>query len=99
MIQKIVDEQASKFRSFQIGQIVPSFLGSPFAGTLVANGGAVSRTLYADLFNLIGTQFGAGDGSTTFNLPNIPENFALLSAGTNIASIGQTLLEKLNHIP
>lgn len=39
-------------------------------GYLYANGQAVSRTVYARLFALYGTTFGAGDGSTTFNLPD-----------------------------
>ena len=39
-------------------------------GWLLANGNAVSRTKYAKLYSLITTNFGAGDGSTTFNLPN-----------------------------
>ena len=47
------------------------FPGSaPPAGWLIRNGAAVSRTVYPDLFAAIGTTFGAGDGSTTFNLPN-----------------------------
>lgn len=41
----------------------------PF-GYMWCNGSAVSRTVYADLFNAIGTAFGSGDGSTTFNLPD-----------------------------
>ena len=40
-------------------------------GYLRADGSAVSRTSYADLFALIGTTYGSGDGSTTFNLPNL----------------------------
>lgn len=40
------------------------------AGWLLCDGSAVSRTTYADLFAEIGTTYGAGDGSTTFNLPN-----------------------------
>lgn len=40
-------------------------------GYLKANGAAVSRTTYAALFAAIGTTFGAGDGSTTFNLPDL----------------------------
>jgi microcystin-dependent protein len=40
-------------------------------GWLIANGSAVSRTTYAKLFAAIGTQYGAGDGSTTFNLPSL----------------------------
>ena len=42
---------------------------SPPAGFLLCNGRAVSRTTYAALFAVIGTSFGSGDGSTTFNLP------------------------------
>lgn len=40
------------------------------AGWLMRDGSAVSRTTYAALFAAIGTKFGAGDGSTTFNLPD-----------------------------
>lgn len=40
------------------------------SGWLLAYGQAVSRTTYADLFNAIGTTYGTGDGSTTFNLPD-----------------------------
>ena len=44
-------------------------------GWLKANGAAVSRTTYAALFAAIGTTFGAGDGSTTFNLPDLRGEF------------------------
>lgn len=44
-------------------------------GWLKANGAAVSRTTYADLFAAIGTVFGTGDGSTTFNLPDLRGEF------------------------
>jgi phage-related tail fiber protein len=44
-------------------------------GYLKANGAAVSRTTYATLFAAIGTTFGAGDGSTTFNLPDVRGEF------------------------
>lgn len=47
----------------------------PPAGWLKANGAAVSRTVYADLFAAIGTHFGAGNGSTTFNLPDLRGEF------------------------
>lgn len=43
---------------------------TPPSGWLERDGAAVSRTTYADLFAVIGTTFGAGDGSTTFNLPD-----------------------------
>mgnify|MGYP000963741395 FL=1 len=46
------------------------------AGWLKANGAAVSRTAYAKLFAAIGTRYGAGDGYSTFNLPDLRGEFA-----------------------
>lgn len=49
----------------------------PYAGTTVpngwlsCNGGATSRTAFSDLFGAIGTSYGAGDGTTTFNVPDL----------------------------
>lgn len=48
---------------------------TPPTGWLKANGAAVSRTTYAALFAAIGTTFGAGDGATTFNLPDLRAEF------------------------
>ena len=45
------------------------------SGYLKCNGAAVSRTTYADLFAEIGTAFGAGDGSSTFNVPDLRGEF------------------------
>lgn len=45
---------------------------APF-GWLLCQGQAISRTDYSDLFNIIGTDFGTGDGSTTFNIPDLRE--------------------------
>lgn len=47
------------------------------AGWLFCTGAAVSRTTYADLFTAIGTTYGVGDGSTTFNLPDLRGRFPL----------------------
>jgi microcystin-dependent protein len=44
--------------------------GTAPSGWLLCAGAAVSRTTYATLFAVIGTTFGVGDGSTTFNVPN-----------------------------
>lgn len=51
------------------------------SGWLLCNGAAVSRTTYADLFGVISTTFGTGDGSTTFNLPDLRDRFPV-GAGT-----------------
>lgn len=58
-------------------QTVPAGIIEPFAGTIVptgyllCDGSAVSRSTYATLFDVIGTTFGSGDGSTTFNVPDL----------------------------
>ena len=60
-----------------IGSIVPYGSTNAPVNWLVCDGRAVSRTTYADLFNIIGTSFGSGDGSTTFNLPNLKGRVAV----------------------
>lgn len=50
---------------------------SPNSSWLICDGSAISRTTYAALFALIGTTYGAGNGSTTFNLPNMSGKFPL----------------------
>lgn len=52
------------------GTIMHTAASAAPAGWLLANGAAVSRTTYATLFAAIGTAYGSGDGSTTFNLPD-----------------------------
>jgi len=55
------------------GLIVPWSSTSVPSGFLECNGAAVSRTTYAALFAIIGTTYGSGDGSTTFNVPDLQE--------------------------
>jgi microcystin-dependent protein len=50
-------------------------------GYLLCNGTAVSRTVYADLFAVIGTTFGGGNGSSTFNLPNYTNRMPVGAGG------------------
>lgn len=57
------------------GTVIHVAKNSAPTGFLKANGAAVSRTTYAALFAAIGTTFGAGDGSTTFNLPDLRGEF------------------------
>lgn len=54
-----------------LGEITLMAYSTPDAGNLACDGSAVSRTTYSDLFVKIGTAFGVGDGSTTFNLPDL----------------------------
>jgi microcystin-dependent protein len=74
---------------------VPTGAGIDFYGTtaptgfLLCDGSAVSRTTYAALFAVISTRFGAGDGSTTFNLPD-SRGRTTVGVGTHadVASVG-----------
>jgi microcystin-dependent protein len=59
--------------------------GTAPSGWLLCAGSAVSRTTYAALFAVIGTTFGVGDGSTTFNLPNYTNR---MPYGTTVAATG-----------
>jgi microcystin-dependent protein len=53
------------------GCVMPFAGATPPDGWLLCYGQAVSRTDYSDLFAAVGTAYGAGDGSTTFNLPDL----------------------------
>jgi len=64
------------------GGIMAFAMNSAPSGWLAANGSAVSRTLYAALFAAIGTTYGAGDGSTTFALPDL-RGYFVRGSGTN----------------
>ena len=68
----------------EVNALVPTGVILPYGGStaptgwLLCNGGAISRTTYAKLYAVIGTTYGVGDGSTTYNLPNL-SNFYLLN--------------------
>lgn len=57
-------------------------------GYLICDGTAVSRTTYSDLYTAIGTTFGAGNGTTTFNLPDFRRRVPVGAGGTGTATLG-----------
>ena len=61
------------------------------SGYLLCNGTAVSRSTYANLFSVIGTTFGAGDTTTTFNLPNYVNRMPFGANATTTASVTGTI--------
>ena len=65
-------------------------------GWLLCNGATVSRTTYSRLFAKIGTKYGAGDGSTTFALPNLDGR--VLQGTTNTGNVGNYLEASLPNI-
>lgn len=78
-----INKPVSTAQQAAIDAVIPSPTGSvtyfaastPPSGWLKANGAEVSRTTYADLYAVIGDTFGAGDGSTTFLLPDLRGDF------------------------
>jgi microcystin-dependent protein len=57
--------------SLPIGSILPYGAGTNPNGFLICDGSAISRSTYASLYAVIGTVWGVGDGSTTFNIPDL----------------------------
>ena len=71
------------------GTIVAYGAASAPTGWLLCDDSAVSRSTYARLFAVIGTGYGAGDGSTTFNVPDLRDKVPL-GKGTNNDTLGTT---------
>jgi microcystin-dependent protein len=78
-----VDVGSSGF-SVSSGFILPFGGGTAPSGWLQCDGAAVSRSTYSDLFAIIGTIYGAGDGSTTFNLPDL-QGRVIMGQGGSVA--------------
>ncbi len=76
---------ASSGASFPSGVMVAYGGSIAPSGWLVCDGSAVSRTTYAGLFTAIGTAYGAGDGSTTFNVPDLRDRVPI---GVSPGSLG-----------
>ncbi len=69
-------EEATR-EALTVGVIIPGGSTVP-TGFLFCNGQAVPRSNYAALFGIIGTTYGSGDGSTTFNVPDFtPQNYII----------------------
>ena len=69
------------------GTVVMFAGATPPTGWLSCVGQAISRTTFSALFAVVGTAFGAGDGSTTFNVPNMQQKYARQDTGA-LGSVG-----------
>jgi microcystin-dependent protein len=83
-----------------IGSVVKWFSTTIPTNWLACNGQAISRTEYAELFAVIGTKYGSGDGNTTFNLPNIKgkTTVGLDIDDTDFNTLGKTGGEKIHTL-
>ena len=81
-----------------IGDIKASVQTANHGNWLLCDGQAVSRTDYADLYALIGTNFGSGDGSTTFNVPDYRGKFLRGFGGDSAADLYTPQAEGLPNI-
>jgi microcystin-dependent protein len=77
------------FSLLPVGMVVPYAGSSAPTGYLLCYGQAVSRTTYASLFAVLGTTFGSGDGSTTFNVPDINGRVVAGADGMGGSSAGR----------
>jgi len=69
-----------------VGTIVPYAGTSVPTGWVLCDGTAYSRAAYSTLFGVVGTTYGAGDGATTFNVPDLRQRFPLGKAGSGTGS-------------
>ena len=69
-----------------VGSMMPYGGSAAPIGWLLCQGQAVSRATYASLFAVLGAAYGAGDGSTTFNLPDLRQRFPLGKAASGVGS-------------
>ena len=83
---------------FKIGDIKQSVKTENHDNWFLCNGQAVNRVTYSELFALIGTKFGAGDGTTTFNLPDYRGKFLRGLGGNSAANMETTQAEGLPNI-
>jgi microcystin-dependent protein len=82
--------------SVPVGTVSQTARASAPTGYLICDGSAVSRTTYSDLFDAIGTAYGVGDNSTTFNIPNLKGKVPVGrdSSQTEFDTLGETGGEK-----
>lgn len=82
----------------KIGDIKQSVRDANHDSWFLCNGQAINRVTYSELFSLIGTRFGGGDGTMTFNLPDYRGKFIRGLGGDSAADIYTTQNESLpNH--
>ena len=102
---KIADSNVTRAKLEAIAKLpvgaISQWLGSTeptSSGWKYCNGQAISRTTFSELFSQLGTSYGAGDGSTTFNLPNFIDRVAIGSDSTyTLGGVGGSATQNISH--
>lgn len=83
---------------WNVGDLRMTTRAAAAAGWLLCDGQAVSRVTYAVLFGILGTTYGSGDGSTTFNVPDLRERVPIGKSGTKaLGSTGGSATTDASH--
>ena len=91
------DQTYAALSGIPAGFIFPYGGASAPTGYLLCDGAAVNRTTYATLFAVIGTTYGVGNGSTTFNIPDCRGRFLLCKSAAGTGSTLGTKAGSLDH--
>lgn len=81
-----------------VGSVIAYPVDSVPAHCLECNGALISRTAYPELFAVLGTVYGAGDGGTTFAVPDFRDKFLRGAGGANGAAIGAAQGDAIRNI-
>lgn len=101
LVSKIKETNIKEYADSPIGTILPYGGDTAPTGYLLCDGAAISRTDYADLFAVIGTSFGTGDGTTTFNVPESSATRTTSSSGSatnEVKSVGVNYIIKAKSV-
>lgn len=98
--KNIIEIKVKAAESLPLGTILEYSGGTAPKGYMICDGSAISRTKYPELFQLIGTTYGSGDGSTTFNIPDKRGKIGVGYDGTNanFNALGKTGGEETHTI-
>ena len=80
---------------FKTGDIKIQTTSTIPTGWLLCNGASISRSTFSNLFTKIGTTYGSGDGSTTFNIPDLRDRYII---GANTNALGTKVAEQLPNV-
>lgn len=80
-----------------VGFVLPFYGETAPPGTLACDGSEISRAAYDELFQVLGTKAGAGNGSTTFNLPDLRGQF-VRGTGGNAAALGVAQEDAMRNV-